>query len=195
MPEKNEKRKTPWVLGAVLLVVVVGVAVFFLAGDEDEGPRTDAPAPTPTDHHAPWDVTVVAQPIKGRPSRAERRLAGDHEEALAAAVSRVHDALILGVDEVSDLRGDYATADAADAMGGSSLLFEGDPSSIEAGRRRTRVAVEADRARRAVATTVIRATIDQDGSETEIAYRTTMWLERAGRGWRVFAFEGEGKPS
>lgn len=183
-------------IGAALLAVAAVAALFFLSrGEGGERTGSEAPAPTPTDQHAAWKVTVVAQPIKGKPTRGETRAARDQEDALAAAVSRVHDALILGAEDVAELEGGSATADATKAMAESPLASGTDPDAIEASRRATRISVEADRARRAVARTTIKATVTQSDGDTDVTYETTMWLERAGRRWRVIAFEGGGKPS
>lgn len=199
------ERKKPWLQAAVIVgiaVAVLAAATIYATRNEEaqhaaERPpveRGDEP-PTIVDEtgeplpQAAWKIGVFPSTV-GRPTKAQRRIVAKHRDKLNELVREVTDAIVLR-GSTEGVRG-RLSAPAADRLERSKLLLPEGMGAVETLRRRARVGVDR-KAAHAAAEVVVAFKGTLAAKQMKLLQRTTLWLERGPKGWKVIAFSGERK--
>ncbi|MDP9069637.1 MAG: hypothetical protein M3N53_15035 [Actinomycetota bacterium] len=183
-----------WVVAGVSIAAVLLVGLLLLGGgdraepvvshDAPGAPRTEKLVPPP---QARWKITTHSAGVVEPVTKAQQRAVARQRPALSALVRRVYDALFVHPGRSRAVLRDTFTRRAAGAFrrSGAGVATAGVASTT---LRRADIGIApTDGARLAVATVAVRAQADEPGA-TRFLHRSTLWLERSQRLWKVIAF-------
>jgi hypothetical protein len=190
-------RKSRMLVGAAALLGILVVAILALqrsgtlpttaSSVDDRAPIEVVDQAT---EQAPWRVRVFPAGTGGKPGAAQMKAIKGQRDDLEGTVTAVYDALLLQPAAIKSMSGKELTPDVAAALERSKLSPSSEVEELRTTKRRARIGIQAKGARHAAARLDVTARALVDGEDVRFRQQITMWLERAGRGWKVVAFEG-----
>jgi hypothetical protein len=193
--------RRPLIIGAVVLAVSVILLVLLWGRGDGAAPtssttheRPSGPAPLPI-AQAPWRVSAFPAGNLKHLRRPDKRLIRDQRPRLARFVRGLYDALFLERGAARAIvRNRFTPAAARSFVASRHLGAPPDAADVKTLARRATIGIQAPGARRAVALVRVRARGRVGARRWRVTHESTLWLERAGRGWRVIAFDVEQRP-
>lgn len=198
------RRRLPPAAVAGLVAAATGLVVLgaLVLGARDSQDTAPAPPPSPVEKPSPppieqasWRIEVRPAGATGAMSKSERRRLRAQRPRAAELVRSVYEALFL---RPQARRGAIDARFAPVARRSFRRLDGvGMPDGVVRVKtivRAARIAIEAPRARHAVAAVRVRARGRAGPRTVRVFHRSTLWLERSGRRWRVMAYNVEQTP-
>ena len=192
------KRKQLWLAAAVL--VAAGLVATALATAEDE-PRPPSRSGTeagtvgdPQVKQAKWKVQVTVAGKTGELTAGQKRRLKRQRPALVGMVRGVYDAMFLSPETLlSQLRRTFAPK-ARRAWRSSRAGLPRGAEDVRIGRRQAHIGIDVNKASRATMRTRILARGTRGSREFALDHRSSLYLVRSGKDWRVFAFSVDQGP-
>jgi hypothetical protein len=183
---------------AIGLVLAGALAVPACSGDDNEAvpapePGQSSPA-LPSVEQADWKMKVFPTAATHKITRKEKKRFHSQGPRLRRLVRDVYAALFLDpAIRARTVRARFAPP-AAQAMLKTKSGMPNGADRIKTLIRRARIGVQVGAAKRAVATVHVTARATVKGERVRVVHRSTLWLQRSGRGWRAIAFDIDQEP-
>ena len=194
-PEDAAERSgwMPLAIGIFFIVAIAAVAIIVLLRTGSGQVQLGEAGERGVEDQADWKFK--AKTVGGKhPSGKHPDPSKKDVQAIEELVRNWHDALILSPGQFSQVTKKYFSPPAGNAISSSDFGLPKSANQVDTTKRKGRIAIEADGAKRAV----VDVTIVSKGKSEEGDFRTqsdsTLWLERSGSKWSVIGFEADQQP-
>ncbi len=191
---RTERRPWVWwaVGGGILVAALVLIGTLAVPADQPVM-TSDAPAVTVGADgvalpQASWDVGVFPAGA-GKPTKAQKAVVTAQRDDLKVLVENIYNALLME-GSVSSIKGKSITEEAGAALDRSKLLLPKGMSEVQTVKRVASIGVDT-KATHAAAKVIVSFKGMLDGKPVRMMHRSTLWLQRGPRGWKVIAYSGE----
>ncbi len=181
-------------VGAVLIALCLAI-VYLEPAQPTAAPATNstsAGAATSADaveKQAAWSIRIHPAGVTGRLNKRSKAQLAIQRKELRGLIRETYDALFLDPSQLRDVVGKCFAAQAARAFLRSKAGLPKGADSLKTTIRRARIGIQATNARHAAGQVVVMGRARTDGSIIRIRHRSTLWLQRQSKGWKVVAFE------
>ncbi|MDQ3619035.1 MAG: hypothetical protein M3391_02770 [Actinomycetota bacterium] len=186
-----------WVpLVAVVMLATIGVAAYALTRREGSpGHRSGTPADGPVIlEQAPWRIQTFATGIISKLTKVEKARLRKQRQPLTGLVKELHSALFLDPSTRKRVVRRFFAASAASSFLAARPGITARAETVRTMRRSGRIGIQADSARRAAGTVIVKARVEGDRDAVRIDYRSDLFLEKKHGRWKVVAFETVQRP-
>lgn len=187
------------VMIVVAVALVVGLAAFLLSrgASDAASPAAEAsPTPTPTVlPQARWKVRAFPSGLLGQVGKQAVKAAHRQARKAAKAVKHIYYVLLLDPPATEDLIRSRFEPAAARAFLHARARLPGRLSLVRTTHRFLKIGVDAASRRRAVARVGIVMKATRNSHRVKIKQKSTLWLERVHRLWKVLAWRAQQGPA
>lgn len=186
-----------WVpLVAVVMLATIGVAAYALTRREGSSThRSGAPSDGPVVlEQAPWRIQTVATGGTSKLTKVDKARLRKQRDPLTGLVKELHSALFLDPSTRKRVVRRFFAASAASSFLAARPGVTARADTVRTMRRSGRIGIQADSARRAAGTVIVKARVEGDGEAVRIGYRSDLFLEKKHGRWQVVAFETVQRP-
>lgn len=178
----------------VLVAIAAGLAAF-LASDRNSGPSASsskgaAPRAHPTLlPQAKWQVRAFPAAVTGKTTKKQLKAARIQGRRASEAIQKVYNALFLDPPAAERVIHAHFEPAAARAFLRARARLPGPIRHVRTTARSVRIGVDAQSAHRAIATVRVLLKAVRHSRVIKIKARSTLWLERIHKSWRVLAWQ------
>jgi hypothetical protein len=184
-----------WAVAGIMLAFAVATytTIAFLDPGESGRPGSSG-APgyrAQGPQQSPWKISVHGSAAHGRITKLQKARLERQEPRLRSVVRRIYDAVLIHPNRLRETLQANFTPAAGVALRRADVAASR-PKVAATSVRRATIGVDVNGLKAAVASVVVRAAAP--GAVRPVVHRSTLWLERGDRGWRVLAFEVDQAP-
>jgi hypothetical protein len=207
----SPKEKWLWLAPLLALIAIVAGVAALLWGVDRPGETSAAPAAPERSgiarpairpssvgtrlDQAPWRIRTFPVGWDSEFDREARKRWRSQRSRVGTVVRRVYNRLFLGPrGRRNALTADFVSGSGRALLASRAGLPRG-ATRVQTVRRTARIGLMAMRPTRAAAEVVIRVKARTERRRLRMRHRSSLWLERDGRGWNVIAFELSQKPT
>ena len=192
---EGDERKgwLPLAAGVFIVVAIAALAIILLLRTGSPRVQLGEAGERGIENQADWKFKSFT--IGGKhPSGEHPNPPKQQTKAIEQLVRDWNDALILSPGQFSDVTKKYFAPPAGNAISSSDFGLPKSANQVDSTKRRARIGIEADGAKRAVVDVAIVARGKSDEGEFRTESDSTLFLERTGSKWHVIAFDVDQRP-
>ncbi|HYN35412.1 MAG TPA: hypothetical protein VEV82_00390 [Actinomycetota bacterium] len=192
--ERDERRGwLPLAVGVFLVVAIAALAIILLLRTGSPQVQLGEAGERGVENQANWKFKSFTTGGK-HPSGEHPKPPKQQTQAVEQLVRDWNDALILSPGQFGDITKKYFAPPAGNAITSSDFGLPQSANQVDTTKRRARIGIEADGAKRAVVDVSLVARGKSDEGEFRVESDSTLYLERTGSKWHVIAFDVDQRP-
>lgn len=192
--ERDERRGwLPLAVGVFSVVAIAALAIILLLRTGSPQVQLGEAGERGVENQANWKIKSFTTGGK-HPSGEHPKPPKQQTKAIEQLVRDWNDALILSPGQFGDITKKYFAPPAGNAISSSDFGLPQSANQVDTTKRRARIGIEADGAKRAVVDVSIVARGKSDEGEFRTESDSTLYLERTGSKWHVIAFDVDQRP-
>lgn len=192
--ERDERKGwLPLAVGVFFVVAIAALAIILLLRTGSPQVQLGEAGERGVENQANWKFKSFT--IGGKhPSGEHPKPPKQETQAIEQLVRDWNDALILSPGQFSDVTKKYFAPPAGNAISSSDFGLPKSANQVDTTKRRARIGIETDGAKRAVVNVSIVARGKSDEGEFRTESESKLYLERTGSKWHVIAFDVDQLP-
>jgi hypothetical protein len=196
--------KRLWIAASLVgVALIVGAIVAFLithhTAHAPTRPTAGGPSATPVSSPSPlpqakWRVRAFPAGVVGHVTKKDLKAVRRQESRASHAIKNVYNALLLEPSDLKRVTRVHFEHGAGRVFLHTHARLPGPIRRVRTTRRSLQIGIDAKSASQAVATVFVSFKGQHNSRKVKINLKSTLWLERSHRSWKVLAWRAQQRP-